>query len=110
MSAEACELLAVAQELNFLGLPVRSDDVSEDLRKRLYRTKQNRPFRRPADPHQDVALLFETPAHMIFDRTNGVFGENVEVERRHEPGETAGIARVRPGARPHLDLLGGDVL
>src|SRR5262249_152912 len=33
--------------------------------------------------------------------------EDVEVERRHQPGEHAGIARVRPGALPHVDLFGG---
>src|SRR6516164_3319955 len=52
MGAEACELLPVAQKLDLFGLSVGRHDVGEDLRERLYRTKQYRPLRRLADSHQ----------------------------------------------------------
>jgi hypothetical protein len=46
---------------------------------------------------------------MFDQRTDRTLAENVDVERRHEATQTAGIDRVRPDFRPQVDLLGGDV-
>src|SRR5262249_24794701 len=85
MRAEARHLLAVAEKFELFSAAIRRDDVGDDLRKHLGRTKQYRAFGRLADAHEDVTALLVTFAHMILDRTNRFLVEDVDVERRHGP-------------------------
>ena len=46
---------------------------------------------------------------MIFNRTNGILVEDIDIERRHVPTQRSGVDRVWPDFGPQVDLLGGDV-
>src|SRR5262249_12834688 len=69
-----------------------------------------RESRRLADAGEHVSRIFVARAHKLFAGMCRRLVEDVDVERRHGAGQTAGVLRVGPGLRPHVDLLGGDVL
>src|SRR5262249_50912327 len=106
------ELLTVAQEFDLLwlrvSLYVRSDEIDRDLVERLFGSKKDSAFWRQANTHQNIAAVLVTPANERLGCFRGLFIENVEIERRHQPGEGAGIDRVWPDLRPHVDHLGRD--
>jgi len=113
MDASDDDLLPFAEEFDLLVLlrgPTRRDEVDGDLGEGLFGSEGDRAFGRQADADQNVAAFLVVLAHMVFDRTNSILIENVEVERRHQPGERAGVECLRPGARPNVDLLWCDLL
>jgi hypothetical protein len=102
------ELLAVAQELEFLDAAVGGDDVGDDLLERRVGAEQDRPLWSFADAHEDVAALLEAFAHQVLDRTRRLFIDDVEVERRHQPREATGIDGVGPDLVPQRDHVARD--
>ena len=111
MDAGDDDLLAVGQEFDLLPLAaVGGDQVDDDLFERFFGAERDGAFRRLADTRQDMAALLVVLAHMVDQRPDRILTENVEIERRHEATQTAGIDRVRPNLRPQIDLLGGDVV
>ena len=80
VSAEANHLLALTQKLDLLRASIRRDDVDENFCERFCRTKHDCALGRLATPHQHVTAFDVLPTHTIFDHTNRILVEDVEIE------------------------------
>src|SRR3984957_12023321 len=100
------ELLAVAQEFEFLAL--LAFERHRNLRERRVASERNRALGPESGAAKDCALFPEMIADQLFDRLRGVRVIDVDVECRGARSENAGVFGVGIGALPPSDLVLGD--
>jgi hypothetical protein len=86
--AVAKDLPAVAEYLDLLALlrAERPDEIGRELREREIAAKQDCALGRPSKPHRKNGVLAESLTRQGLGRRRRLIVEEVEVERRVEPG------------------------
>jgi hypothetical protein len=100
------ELLAVAQEFEFLSL--LAFERHRNLGERRVASERNCALGPESGAAEDCAFLLELIADQLFDRLRGVGVIDVDVECGRARSENAGVFCAGIGALPPLDLVLGD--
>jgi hypothetical protein len=102
-------LLAVAEQLDALFVPVGRDEIDGDLGERPIGLERDRSFRRTPDAHQHRAEVAESVLHQALDGGGRLVVEDVDIEHGREAGQEAGVGGAGPLFAPALDVgAGGD--
>jgi hypothetical protein len=106
MNSEGNELLAVAQEFEFLvRAPVWGNESPRDLFERRVCAEGHCPLWRLPDPDQDVSAFLEPLSRERLDCFGRCRVENIGVEDRDVPGKETGALAVGIQLIPKGDLV-----